>query len=62
MKKAEVSNTDAHKLKRRKYESELRKLKIRLATCRIGSRRADFGLSSFLKAVTPQARGEPSRR
>ena len=30
MKKAEVGSTDAHKLKRRKYESELRKLQIRL--------------------------------
>src|SRR5512139_311344 len=30
MKKAEVGITDAHKLKRRKYESELRKLQIRL--------------------------------
>jgi polyphosphate kinase 2 len=30
MKKAEVGNTDAHKLKRRKYESELRKLQTRL--------------------------------
>ena len=30
MKKAEVGNTDAHKLKRRKYENELRKLQIRL--------------------------------
>lgn len=30
MKKAEVLNTDAHKLKRRKYENELRKLQIRL--------------------------------
>src|SRR5512136_1308665 len=30
MKKAEVGNTDTHKLKRQKYESELRKLQIRL--------------------------------
>ena len=30
MKRAKVASTDAHKLKRRKYESELRKLQIRL--------------------------------
>ena len=30
MKKTEVGSADAHKLKRRKYESELRKLQIRL--------------------------------
>ena len=30
MKKAEVGNTDAHKLKRRKYGNELRKLQIGL--------------------------------
>jgi polyphosphate kinase 2 (PPK2 family) len=28
--KAKIAGTDAHKLKRRKYESELRKLQIRL--------------------------------
>ena len=28
--KAKIASTDAHKLKRRKYESELRKLQIRL--------------------------------
>jgi hypothetical protein len=30
MKRAEVGNTNAHRLKRRKYENELRKLQIRL--------------------------------
>ena len=70
MKRAEVGNTDAHKLKRRKYENELRKLQIGL--CHLQDWVASRGLksSSFLKAATPQARrnhpgdkgaGQPTR-
>ena len=59
-----VVNDDAgkHKLKRKEYEKELRKLQTELCSLQDWVKATGSGSSSYSKAATPPARAERSER